>query len=225
MNGLQIGTVASNEDPEGEHRVRVRMPLVNEQADGVWARVASLDAGNQRGFFFRPEIGDEVVVGFLKDDPRRAVILGMLTSSAKPAPLKGSDDNHEKVYQSRTGMRLYFNDDKKVVLLETPAGNRVTLRGRPGPEARGPERQQARVHAQGGRLESARALEIKAAGELKLSGQSARSSPVERHHHGQGRERRASTRPSTSERPMPAARESATPAPTAAASSGRAWPR
>ena len=67
---------------------------------------ASLDAGDDRGFFFRPEIGDEVVVGFLDDDPRRAVILGMLHSSAKAAPLAGSDDNHEKVYQSRSKMKL-----------------------------------------------------------------------------------------------------------------------
>src|SRR4029077_9400461 len=49
VNGLQIGTVASNEDPDGEHRVRVRLPLVNEQAGGGWARGASPAAGEQRG--------------------------------------------------------------------------------------------------------------------------------------------------------------------------------
>jgi Rhs element Vgr protein len=126
-SGLQIGKVVSNEDDAGEHRVRVRLPLVNMQDDGVWARVASLDAGEERGFFFRPEVDDEVVVGFLDDDPRRAVILGMLHSSAKPPPLSGSNDNHEKVYQSRAKLRIYFNDDKKVLLLETPAGNKLTL--------------------------------------------------------------------------------------------------
>lgn len=109
VSGLQIGVVVSNEDPDGEHRVRVRMPLVNNAEDGTWARVAVLDAGDQRGFFFRPEVGDEVVLGFLNSDPRQAVIPGMLHSSAKPAPLQGSDDNHEKVYQSRSEMKLYFN--------------------------------------------------------------------------------------------------------------------
>jgi Rhs element Vgr protein len=127
INGLQIGVVVSNEDPDNEFRVRVRMPVVDNAADGTWARVASLDAGDQRGFFFRPELGDEVVVGFLDDDPRQAVILGMLHSSAKAAPLTGSDDNNEKMYQSRSGMKLYFNDDKKVILLETPAGKKFTL--------------------------------------------------------------------------------------------------
>ena len=126
ISGLTIGTVTSNEDPDNEDRVRVRLPLV-DAGDGVWARVANLDAGNQRGFFFRPEIGDEVVVGFLDDDPRRAVLLGMLNSSKNPAPIKGSDQNDQKAYQSRSKMKLSFDDGQKIVSLETPAGNKITL--------------------------------------------------------------------------------------------------
>jgi Rhs element Vgr protein len=127
INGLQIGVVISNEDPDNEFRVQVKMPVVDNAGDGTWARIASLDAGDQRGFFFRPEVGDEVVLGFLDDDPRQAVILGMLHSSAKAAPLTGSDDNNEKMYQSRSGMKLHFDDDKKIILIETPAGKKVTL--------------------------------------------------------------------------------------------------
>jgi Rhs element Vgr protein len=174
VNGLQIGKVASNEDPDGEHRVRVRLPLVNEEADGVWARVAAPDAGAERGFFFRPEVGDEVVVGFLEDDPRRAVILGMLHSSAKAPPLQGSDDNHEKVYRSRSGMRLFFNDDKKIVLLETPGGNRLTLSEEDqGIKLEDQNGNKIELTPQGITIESAAALELKATGELKASGQTA----------------------------------------------------
>ena len=172
VNGLQIGKVTSNEDPDGEHRVRVRLPLVNDQADGVWARVASLDAGDQRGFFFRPEIGDEVVVGFLEDDPRRAVILGMLHSSAKAAPLQGSDDNHEKEYRSRSGMRLYFNDDKKIALIETPAGNRLTLSEQDkGVKLEDQNGNSIALTPDGIKIESRKAVELKAGTELKLTGQ------------------------------------------------------
>jgi Rhs element Vgr protein len=171
VNGLQIGKVASNEDPDGEHRVRVRLPLVNDHEDGVWARVASLDAGADRGFFFRPEIGDEVVVGFLEDDPRRAVVLGMLHSSANAAPLAGSDDNHEKVYKSRSGMRLHFDDDKKIALLETPAGNRMTLsEDAQGVKIEDQNGNKIELSPQGIRIESASALELKAGSELKLEG-------------------------------------------------------
>ena len=52
----------------------------------LWARLASPDAGKERGFFFRPEPGDEVVVGFLNDDPRQPVILGALYSSKNAPP-------------------------------------------------------------------------------------------------------------------------------------------
>lgn len=164
--GLQVGVVVSNEDPEGEHRVRIRLPMVDDRGDGVWARVASLDAGSARGFFFRPEIGDEVVAGFLDADPRCAVILGMLHSSAKAAPLDGSDDNHEKLYQSRSGMRLYFNDDSRVLRLETPAGNALTLSEEDASVVLADQHgNKIEMNADGIAIESARALALKAATE------------------------------------------------------------
>jgi Rhs element Vgr protein len=125
--GLQIGVVTDIVDPDSEFRVRVRLPMLGLSSDGVWARVASLDAGDDRGFFFRPEVGDEVTVGFLGDDPRHPVILGMLHSSAKPAPLEPTSDNHEKMFKSRSGMTVHFDDEKVVLTLDTPAGNKLVL--------------------------------------------------------------------------------------------------
>ncbi len=123
VNGLQIGVVTQlKSDPDGEDRIQVRLPIINADDQGVWSRVASLDAGDKRGFFFRPELGDEVVVGFLNDDPRDPVILGMLNSSAKPAPLQADDANNIKAYVSRSEIKLTFDDDKKSVKLETPGG-------------------------------------------------------------------------------------------------------
>lgn len=127
VNGLHIGIVVSNEDPEHEDRVQVRMPLAGGSPDGIWARVASLDAGKDRGMFFRPEIGDEVILGFINDDPRDPVILGMLHSSLRPAPLQGSDANHEKGFVSRSRMKVLFDDEKKILTMETPAGNRMVF--------------------------------------------------------------------------------------------------
>ncbi|MBI3135494.1 MAG: type VI secretion system tip protein VgrG [Bacteroidetes bacterium] len=128
ISGLQIGIVSQlGDDPDGEDRVLVKMPLMNSQDDGIWARVASLDAGENRGSFFRPEIGDEVILGFLNDDPRHPVILGMLNSSAKPAPVVATDDNHEKGFVTRSGIKLMFDDDKISITLETPNGNSIIL--------------------------------------------------------------------------------------------------
>lgn len=128
IQGLQIGVVTRiGDDPEGEGRIMVRLPHINNEDEGIWSRVSTLDAGNDRGTFFMPEIDDEVIVGFINNDPRFAVVLGMVNSSHHPAPLDGKDENHEKGYVSRSKMKMIFNDDKKSVHLETPAGNKLTF--------------------------------------------------------------------------------------------------
>jgi Rhs element Vgr protein len=128
IEGLQIGVVTKLEgDPDGEDRIMVRLPIIQAEDDGIWSRIATLDAGNNRGTFFRPEIGDEVIVGFINNDPRHAVILGMCNSSKKPAPLPASDDNHEKGYVSRSEMKVIFNDDKKTITIQTPGGNKLLI--------------------------------------------------------------------------------------------------
>jgi Rhs element Vgr protein len=128
VRGLQIGLCKQiAEDPDGEDRILITMPVIDPQGEGVWARVSTLDAGDSRGSFFRPEIDDEVLVGFLNDDPRDPVVLGALHSSAKPAPITGSDDNHEKGFITRSDMKMIFNDDEVSFTLETPNGNRFVL--------------------------------------------------------------------------------------------------
>jgi Rhs element Vgr protein len=126
--GLQIGVVTALEgDPESEFRIQVKFPLMDNQSDGIWARVALLDAGDNRGSYFMPEISDEVIVGFVNADPRDAIVLGMLNSSSKPAPFTPSDDNDEKGFVTRSEMKLVFNDKKPSITLETPGGRMFTL--------------------------------------------------------------------------------------------------
>ncbi len=127
VNGLQIGVVMQLEsDPDGEDRIKIQLPMVDGH-DGMWARVACLDAGNERGSFFRPELQDEVIVGFLNDDPRCAIVLGMLNSSAKPAPLKAADANPEKGFVTRSKLKFIFNDEKKIVKIETPSEKMIEI--------------------------------------------------------------------------------------------------
>jgi uncharacterized protein involved in type VI secretion and phage assembly len=169
VNGLHVGVVVSNEDPENEFRVRVAMPMVNPGDEGAWARVACLDAGADRGFFIRPEVGDEVILGFLNDDPRHAVVLGMLNSSAKPAPLQGSDDNHEKVFQTRSGMKWYFDDEQKIFRIETPAGNLLALDEKESSIILQDQHGNViRMDASGIAIESQTALTLKASSNIKL---------------------------------------------------------
>lgn len=128
MQGLQIGIVTQlQEDPDGEDRIMVQLPIISQDESGIWARLAALDAGNNRGSIFRPEVGDEVVVGFLNNDPRDPVILGGLHSSSMPSPIPGADENHEKGFVSRSEMKLIFNDDKKSLTMQSPAGKSIVM--------------------------------------------------------------------------------------------------
>ena len=124
IQGLHIGKVTSIEDKDGNYRVKVKLPMVDNNSEGIFARLATLDAGNKRGTFFRPEINDEVVLGFMNDDPSSPVILGMLHSSKLPAPLEPEKNNHKKGYVSRSEIKLIFDDDEKSIKIETP-GSRV----------------------------------------------------------------------------------------------------
>jgi Rhs element Vgr protein len=128
IQGLQAGVVAQLEkDPKGEDRILVKIPLIDKSAEGIWARIATLDAGEKRGSFFRPEVGDEVLVGFINNDPRHAAVLGMLNSSKKPAPLQAKKDNDEKGFFFKSKMKILFHDKDKSMTFETPKGNKLIL--------------------------------------------------------------------------------------------------
>lgn len=126
INGLHTGVVtALGGDPDSEGRICVKIPSVGEE--GKWARVSTLDAGDNRGSFFLPEIDDEVIVGFLNNDPRQPIVLGSMHSSTKASPLTASDDNHLKGFTTRSGMHIQFDDEKKTLTIDTPSGNSVVL--------------------------------------------------------------------------------------------------
>lgn len=128
IQGLQTGTVVQlADDPAGEQRILVKIPVIDMDDIGIWARVSTLDAGNSRGSFFLPEIGDEVIVGFINDDPNEAVVLGMLNSSKNPAPILATDTNDVKGFVTRSWMKFIFNDREKSILIETPLGNRIRM--------------------------------------------------------------------------------------------------
>ena len=171
IHGLQIGVVVQLEnDPDGEDRIRVRIPVIDAADQGIWTRMASLDAGNDRGAFFRPEIGDEVIVGFINGDPSDPVVLGMLNSSAKPAPIVAKDVNHEKGFTTRSKMHLQFNDDTKTITIDTPAGNSITIDEQGMKiEIKDQNSNKITMDTSGIKLESPMNVEIKAGVNLTLS--------------------------------------------------------
>lgn len=172
VNGLQIGIVtAIHDDPDGEDRIQVKLPVVDAEDEGIWARISTLDAGENRGSFFRPEIDDEVIVGFINGDPRDAIVLGMLNSSAKPAPLTAGEENKEKGFITREELKLLFDDDKKSVTIETPNGNKVILSDDEGSiELEDENGNKTTMDSSGITIESASDITIKATGDVTIEG-------------------------------------------------------
>lgn len=170
--GLQVGVVSQlEEDPDGEERILVQIPIINHEEQGIWCRVASLDAGENRGAFFRPELGDEVIIGFINEDPNDAVVLGMLHSSAKPAPITASDDNHEKGFITRSEMKVVFDDDKKSINISTPAGKLIALDEDAGTIVVEDDNSNViTIDSDGISMESAGDIAIKASGDVTIEG-------------------------------------------------------
>jgi Rhs element Vgr protein len=172
ISGLQIGIVTQLEgDPDGEDRIQVKMPLLNNEGKGTWARLASLDAGQQRGFVFRPEVGDEVILGFLNDDPRDAVVLGQLHSSNKPAPIPATNDNHIKGWHTRSALKVLFDDEKKIITIETPAGNKIMMSEDNKTIAITDQNgNESKMSENGITLKSPKDIQIEATGDLSIKG-------------------------------------------------------
>jgi len=111
VNGIVIGLVTDLADPENIGRVKVSYPHLGD-GKSDWARLVSLMAGKDRGAFFRPEVGDEVLVAFELGDVRRPYILGSLWSTTDtPPPDDGqAAQNNWRFIKSRNGHIIKLDD-------------------------------------------------------------------------------------------------------------------
>jgi Rhs element Vgr protein len=128
VGGLVIGKVKQiDQDPGSSDRVLVEVPMIDPSGTGIWARLASPYATNAAGIFFYPEVGDEVVLGFLNDDPSFPIVMGSLYSGARTPPFTPDAKNTNKAIVTNAKLTISMDDDKKVIVVKTPAGQTVTL--------------------------------------------------------------------------------------------------
>ena len=111
MNGLVEAIVVDNVDPEKLGRVKLKFPLLPDAPESFWARLAMPMAGQERGWMTIPEIGDEVLVSFVRGDINNAIVVGSLYNGVDTPPYANEDEeNNLRVFQSRSGHRLTFDD-------------------------------------------------------------------------------------------------------------------
>lgn len=139
ISGGFLAQVVSLDDPDKRSRVQVKLlgfDAVAQQDSTIWARVVAPFAGDDRGAYFLPDVGDEVFVSFVQGDARYPVILGGLWNGAAKAPadIQSGGVNRYKRIKSRNGIVITLDDQsgQETLTLETPGGQTVTLKDGPG---------------------------------------------------------------------------------------------
>lgn len=137
--GVYSGLVSDIKDPNGQGRVKVTLPWASDTGTAnyeTWARVATLLGGNNRGTWFIPDTDDEVLVAFEGGDPRHPYVLGGLWNGRDKSPesMDGAGRNFKKVIRSRNGVKITLDDQdgQEQLILETPGGQKATLKDGPG---------------------------------------------------------------------------------------------
>ena len=129
VKGVAIGIVTQNQDDSGMGRVKLRFPWRENESETHWARIAVAMAGSDRGTYFLPEVGDEVLVAFERGDVRHPYVLGALWNGEDSPPATNDDGNNDvRVIKSRKGHELIFNDGSTPhIELHTHDGKKVFL--------------------------------------------------------------------------------------------------
>jgi uncharacterized protein involved in type VI secretion and phage assembly len=137
LNGVFPAVVIDNVDPKNLGRVKVQLPQMDESGQGgyeVWARMATLMAGRNRGTWFIPDPKDEVLVAFEAGDVRRPYVIGSMWNGTSSPPETMDTNNNKKLLRSRNGVTVTLDDQsgQESFIVETPGGQKVTLKDGPG---------------------------------------------------------------------------------------------
>ncbi|MGB3368197.1 MAG: phage baseplate assembly protein V, partial [Acidaminobacteraceae bacterium] len=109
--GVMVGEVTNIQDPDKIGRVKVKMHDLYEDLETDWIRVVSLYAGKDRGNFFLPEVGDEVLISFKNGNIDTPFVIGSLWNLTDKPPEENSDGkNNIKMLKTRSGHTVTLDD-------------------------------------------------------------------------------------------------------------------
>ena len=132
IKGVAVGVVTQNRDPDSLGRVKVKFPWRENPDESHWARIAAPMAGVNRGTWFLPEVGDEVLVAFEAENVEHPYLLGALWNGQDNPPETNQDgQNNIRKIRSRSGHEIIFNDDsqtkKEKIEVHTNGGHKIVL--------------------------------------------------------------------------------------------------
>lgn len=125
----QPAKVIDNNDPEGMGRVKVEFYWAGGNIKSDWIRLIQPHAGSGKGFYFIPEVEEEVLVGFEGGSAERPYVMGTQYNGSESSGY-GSSGNDIKVIQTRSGCKILINDAVGSILTEDKAGSKVFQDGK-----------------------------------------------------------------------------------------------
>jgi len=156
ITNMQMAVVVDNNDPQQMGRIKVKFPWL-ESDETPWVRYMMSHAGQDRGWYWLPEIGDEVLVGYEHGSPDKPIVFGALYNSDDLPPGDAIDSkNNVKMFMTKSGNRLVFNDtdgSEEVQIITKDGKNIITMKTG-GPTV----------------IESEGAINIKADGDITMEG-------------------------------------------------------
>jgi hypothetical protein len=131
MYGVEIALVTNVKDPEKQGRVKVCFPRLPGKPESDWARVAQPSAGPGRGFYWLPEVNDEVLVAFERGQANKPFVIGALWNG-KDKPMKDAytDENTTRMIQTKSGHQIVFNDksgEEKITIADKSGKRTLTF--------------------------------------------------------------------------------------------------
>ncbi|CAD0003102.1 type VI secretion system Vgr family protein [Flavobacterium salmonis] len=124
----QPAKVKDNNDPEGLGRVKVQFNWAGGNNSSEWLRMIQPHSGSGKGFYFIPEIGEEVLVGFEGSNAQNPYVLGTQYNGSQSSGY-ADGQNNVKAIHTRSGIKFILNDGEGSILIEDPSGNTWKMDG------------------------------------------------------------------------------------------------
>lgn len=122
----QMGRVVENADPLGLGRVRVQMMWQKAGSEKTpWIRLLQPHSGSGKGFYFVPEIGEEVLVGFQGGNAEKPYVIGTQYNGKEKSGY-ADKENSIKAVHTRSGHKLVFTEDESILITDK-SGNEILL--------------------------------------------------------------------------------------------------
>jgi uncharacterized protein involved in type VI secretion and phage assembly len=128
MFGVEVAIVTNVKDPNKLGCVKVKFPRLPTSPESDWVSVIQPAAGAGRGFYWLPEVEDEVLVAFERGESHRPYVIGALWNGKdKPMTDAYNDDNSTRMIQTKSGHKLVFEDKdgKESIIIADKSGKRT----------------------------------------------------------------------------------------------------